>query len=91
MGEIADMILDGTLDAETGEYLGDENIELFGTESPGFPRKRGDAPSINTSCAFEEVRLPVGVKVICPICKKRVKAVGLAQHMSAAHQTKESP
>ena len=31
MGEIADMMLDGTLDYETGEYLGD---------SVGFPRTR---------------------------------------------------
>ncbi len=31
MGEIADMMIDGTLDAETGEYLGD---------GPGYPRTR---------------------------------------------------
>ena len=29
MGEIAEMMLDGTLDIETGEYLG---------EGPGYPR-----------------------------------------------------
>lgn len=31
MGEIADMMIDGTLDAHTGEYLG---------EGPGYPRTR---------------------------------------------------
>ena len=37
MGDIADMILEGILDEETGEYIGDENKERFGIESPGFP------------------------------------------------------
>jgi hypothetical protein len=33
VGEIADMLLDGTLDSETGEYLG---------QGPGYPRTRAD-------------------------------------------------
>ncbi len=37
MGDIADMMLEGILDEETGEYIGDFNKEIFGTESPGFP------------------------------------------------------
>jgi hypothetical protein len=37
MGEIADMMLDGLLDEESGEYIGDINKERFGCESPGFP------------------------------------------------------
>lgn len=37
MGEIADMILEGLLDEETGEYIGDKNLEKFGVEAPGFP------------------------------------------------------
>jgi hypothetical protein len=37
MGDIADMMLEGILDEETGEYLGDFNEEVFGTEAPGFP------------------------------------------------------
>lgn len=58
MGEIADMILDGLLDEETGEYIGDENMEMFGDEAPGFPvsysggyknpkRKRGGKKGLN--------------------------------------------
>lgn len=37
MGDIADMMLEGILDEETGDYIGNENKERFGTESPGFP------------------------------------------------------
>lgn len=37
MGDIADMILEGILDEETGEYIGDVNEEKYGEEAPGFP------------------------------------------------------
>ena len=37
MGDIADMMLEGILDEETGEYIGDHNLEKYGTEAPGFP------------------------------------------------------
>lgn len=37
MGDIADMMLEGILDEETGEYIGEENKERFGSEAPGFP------------------------------------------------------
>jgi len=37
MGEIADMMLEGLLDEETGEYIGDYCKQKYGTESPGFP------------------------------------------------------
>lgn len=36
MGEIADMILDGILDEETGEFIDDE-LSMNG--GPGYPRK----------------------------------------------------
>ena len=65
MGDISEMMLEGILDEETGEYLGDFNEEIFGTTSPGFPY----------SLEREE----------CPICQKRVKQGGLAQHMIAKH------
>lgn len=35
MGEIADMMIDGTLDMETGEFIDGE--------SPGYPRRVGDS------------------------------------------------
>lgn len=37
MGDIADMVLEGLLDSETGEYIGEENQEVYGEEAPGFP------------------------------------------------------
>ena len=37
MGDIADMVLEGLLDSETGEYIGEENKDCFGEEAPGFP------------------------------------------------------
>jgi hypothetical protein len=37
MGDIADMMLEGLLDEETGEYIGEINKEFYGEESPGFP------------------------------------------------------
>ena len=33
MGDIADMMIDGTLDMDTGEYIG---------PGPGYPRRVGD-------------------------------------------------
>lgn len=36
MGEIADMILEGILDEETGEYIDDE---LSREGGPGYPRR----------------------------------------------------
>lgn len=34
---IADMILDGLLDEQTGEYIGDVNEGIYGEAAPGFP------------------------------------------------------
>jgi len=67
MGDIADMMIEGILDEETGEYLGDFNKEIFGTESPGFP------------ISLEHTK--------CPICEKKTKQGGLAQHMMDKHGT----
>ena len=81
MGEIADMILDGTLDEETGEYIGDKNLKRFGDESPGFPisyeRERREGR--------EHVQTLRQAQTQCPICGKRVKKAGLAQHTEAKH------
>ena len=73
MGEIADMMLDGTLCERCGEYLGTDN---------GYP-------TYCASCANEiEVKFSgVGKKekVSCPHCKKRVKKIGLSDHIRDAH------
>ena len=39
MGEIADMMLDGIFDEETGEYIDDE---LSRNGDPGYPRRMSD-------------------------------------------------
>ena len=77
MGDIADMMLDGLLDEETGEYIGDINEELYGEAAPGFPvshernRRQGNQPNPS--------------KTNCPECGKRVKKVGLKMHIKVAH------
>ncbi len=37
MGEIADMMLDGTLCQMCGVDLSEENEDIFGDEAPGYP------------------------------------------------------
>ena len=74
MGDYADMVLDGLLDEETGEYIGDHNLEEYGSEAAGFPVSLNRKP--------EE---PRGGKVKCPQCNKRVKVAGLEMHTLAVH------
>lgn len=70
MGEIAEMMLEGVLCEGCGEYMGDGD---------GFP----------TRCAAcrrdEKSTVTLPTKAECPICKKRVKAIGLDDHIRAVH------
>ncbi len=85
MGDIADMVLDGLLDEETGEYIGDINEAKYGTTSPGFP--------VSYEREYREAKetygirdhIPKGRKFPCPICGKKCKAAGLSQHMMTKH------
>lgn len=94
MGEYAEMLLDGTLDEETGEYIGDYNLAKYGTESPGFPvsierearerkeeRKEQKAINIAKNEAQRKTR--------CPDCNKKVKIIGLDDHRRVVHNIKE--
>ena len=54
MGEIADMILDGFLDEETGEYIDGE--------APGYPRRMSEME------AFSEGASRHAKDTKCPIC-----------------------
>lgn len=81
MGEIADMMLDGTLCASCGDYLGDDTgfaSYCIGCEPksrrPLFSAKGGDGRNPN--------------KTNCKTCGKRVKKAGLADHMRDAHKGK---
>lgn len=75
MGDIADMMLDGTLCQECGAVMG--------SFSEGVPRTCHD-------CMHED-GAPRGVapKVACKICGKRVKQSGISDHIRVVHMNKE--
>lgn len=85
MGDWADMMLEGILDEETGEYIGDHNKEVYGTETPGFP------VSLQREARKELERREVTqrkgriTKLPCPICNKKVKPLGLSDHIRHNH------
>jgi len=66
MGDIADMMLEGLLDEETGEYIGDQNEDRYGHKSPGFPVSYERERRENKQC-----------KVACEICGKRVLTIAI--------------
>lgn len=70
MGEIAEMMLDGTLCQVCGEFMGDDC---------GYPRTCD-------GCHARPELYPKGKpKVKCPTCGKKVKAAGLADHERDSH------
>jgi len=79
MGDIADMMLEGILDEETGEYIGDINEEKYGTSAPGFPISYERE---NRKAAESK---PKKTKLPCPVCNKKIKAAGLSMHLKAVH------
>lgn len=79
MGDIADMMLDGTLCEGCGVYL-----DLAGSS---FPRRCPGCLDDETLTIPSFVR-PSQNKVSCPKCKRRVKKVGLSHHMRDKHGTK---
>lgn len=70
MGEIADMMLDGTLCEGCGCYLEGE--------AQGIPRY---CNSCKRGFLFKEPSL----KTTCDICGKKVKPTGLADHKKDVH------
>lgn len=83
MGEVAEMMLDGTLCEGCGVFLNDE--------APGYPCYCG-------SCAGERktIRKAANVaanqkihaeqkKIPCTICGRKVKTIGMPNHMKDAH------
>lgn len=76
MGEIAEMMLDGTLCECCGAFIG---------ASVGYPRY------CSTKCANDrgvtEVHPARHNKTSCPQCSKRVKTIGLWQHIRDVHNT----
>ncbi len=88
MGEIADMMIDGELCEQCGVYMGG---------SAGFARMCGgcdreNAPARKAARAARHAATLAQhqaiKKVACATCGKRVKAVGLPDHMRDAHGVK---
>ena len=94
MGDVADMMIDGTLCEGCGVYLeGDDDGKAW-----GFPRLCRDCALDRKDHGHEIDELGSGIgfvdcgpkptlitKVACPICNKRVHPSGLVQHTEAKH------
>ena len=93
MGDIADMMLDGTLCEGCGVFMDGE--------APDYPRlcsdcakdRRAAGRVVERNGEFwidcgDKKPQPVA-KVKCPTCGRKVKSVGLWQHQRDAHGTKE--
>ena len=81
MGEIAEMMIDGTLCEGCGVYLGD---------GQGFPRYCGSCAGNSFSSTYErEMKASNGQrrpKVACRICGKMVKkGQGIKDHLKVVH------
>lgn len=82
MGEVAEMMMDGTLCQTCGVFVG---------EPDGYPREcnhceRESAKDRKAARqkAHEANQLAIR-KVVCPVCGKRVKSRGLKDHTRDAH------
>lgn len=82
MGDVADMMLDGTLCEGCGEYLGSDN---------GYPTYCGDCAKENKKQEKEQTkksnieRNARQEKTKCAVCGKKVKLVGIDQHVLDVH------
>ena len=76
MGEIADMMLDGTLDAITGEYIGG---------SCGYPRSSEPSFWMNIK-QNKEFDAKGHERVKCNYCNKMITRIGMKQHFEAKHK-----
>lgn len=79
MGDVADMMLDGTLCSSCGQFLGAED----------------DYPQMCPECLKEDIASGPKVrrspceprqKVSCAICKRRVNILGIKDHMRDKHK-----
>jgi hypothetical protein len=80
MGDIADMMLDGTLCEGCGVYIGD------GMDAAGYPRRCSHCrreERENTQTKFAAPSNPA--KVACQKCGRHVKAAGIRDHMRDKH------
>ena len=85
MGEIAEMMLDGTLCEECGVYIAGEGY--------GVPRRCRDCrPSKKEQKAMNvarsEAEQAAAKKHPCPVCGKRLREVGMQDHIRDVHPPK---
>ena len=78
-GDVAEAMLDGTLCEICGEFLG---------EPTGYPVRCTDCKNkperLPTYRSFFEHQNPKAM-ILCPVCHKRVKEMGLGHHVKDAH------
>lgn len=95
MGDVADMMLDGTLCQSCGELLIDEHTEPNGFPSlcPGCAEdhplgdviKEVDARQVELRMAAHFGVLTRETPTQCPFCKRWVKAIGFSDHFRDKH------
>jgi hypothetical protein len=78
MGEIAEMMLDGTLCEGCGVYMGDSMA--FSRRCASCDRDERAAMHERTLARHQQIK-----KTPCPTCGRKVKAVGLADHIRDSH------
>lgn len=87
MGEMAEMMLDGTLCGGCGAYIDDD-------DGDGIPRycstqcARDCGAGQLTMTRKERHAANHPARTNCPVCRKRVKVIGLADHMRDSHSQK---
>lgn len=88
MGEVAEMMMDGTLCEGCGVFLNED--------PPGYPcqcskcRRESKVDLKVQNIAAHQKRQSEQTKVKCLTCGRRVKSVGLNDHMRDAHQSKST-
>lgn len=92
MGEIAEAMLDGTLCAGCGEFLGsDAGYPVMCAYCRRAERSEPRIPSFSRYKVKPSPRAEAG-KIACPVCQKRVKAAGLGDHVRDVHpETQAKP
>ena len=80
MGEIADAMLDGTLCAGCGEYMGSDAGFAQYCSKDCEPDGYGDDVDM-----FPKTRKQLRAKIPCPQCSKKVRPFGLDHHIRDVH------
>jgi hypothetical protein len=89
MGDVADMMLDGTLCEKCGEFIGDAvDFPRACKSCAAWERDHGrDMRKTGLGGYQDHGPLPTA-KVKCSTCGRKVKAAGLDDHMRDAHAAK---